>query len=84
MDRAEVIAALREAYRAGGMSALFAAADIIRQHGQIHDTEFLICVDCAVEFPRPPGTASGTALPLRCDECRTAKNNAARNKRRTT
>ena len=77
MDRAEVIAALREAYRTGGMSALAAACDAIRQHGQIHTPEFFTCVVCGGEF-EPPVSAELNSRnhPLRCANCRTKQRKA--------
>lgn len=56
MDRAEVIAALREAYQTGGMRLLSAIADDIREHGPLHDPEFVTCIQCGNEFEPVTGT----------------------------
>lgn len=70
MDRAEVVAALREAYEKGGMRLLAAIADDIRIHGPLHDPEWVLCLDCGNEFERPQSAViNNPTAPTRCPTC---------------
>lgn len=82
MDRAEVVAALRQAYETGGMRLLAAIADDILEHGPLHDAEFVLCLDCGAEFEPDPMKNNDTRRPLRCPTCHDAEK-AARQRRRT-
>lgn len=72
MDRAATVRLLAEVFQTEGYSDRWRTLmDSIREHGQIHDPEFLTCADCGVEFERPPVFGSGRCHPpTRCGDCR--------------
>lgn len=77
MDRQEVVAALREAYEKGGIRLLSAIADDIREHGQLHDPEFVLCLECGTEYEPEPGALNGPKQTVRCPTCQHEARNAA-------
>lgn len=82
MDGPEVVAALREAYQSGGLRLLSAIADDIREHGPLHDPEWILCLDCGHEFERPQSAVlNGGSHPVRCPTCLDLNKTAVRARR---
>ena len=84
MDRAETVRLLAEVFQAEGYSDRWRTLmDCIREHGPIHDPEYVECAECGAEFEPPPhdrNSSTGWSV-SRCQDCiRLAKN--ARERRR--
>ena len=77
VSRADLVAELKRRFAAGGYAGISELIETMLTDGQIHEPEFIQCLDCDTEIERDASNA------VRCDPCRQIHHNTLdRNRKR--